>query len=61
MISTVSSTDSVVWVMNATRSGSAIWRPSISATEPISWIDSGASPIVPTTSSCPSWPTSTIV
>ena len=61
MISTVSSTESVVWVMKATRSGSGMSSSAISSTVPIRRIASGASPIVPTTSSWPSWPISTIV
>ena len=61
MISSVSSTESVVCVMYATLPGSGMSRPSISSTEPINRIASGASPIVPTTSSWPSWPISTIV
>ena len=62
MISTVSSTESVVCVMKATRSGSGM-SSSVDLVRPIPIrrIASGASPIVPTTSSWPSWPISTIV
>jgi hypothetical protein len=61
MIAVVSSTERVVWVMYATRSGSANCTRSASSTVWISTIASGASPVVPTTSSCPSWPISAIV
>ncbi len=59
--SAVSSTESVVWVMKATLSGSGTSSASTSATVSISTIDSGASPVVPSTSSWPSWPIITIV
>ena len=61
MIARVSSTDSVVWEMKATRSGSSTSRASTSASVSISTMSSGASPIVPSTSSWPAWPISTIV
>ena len=56
----VSSIESVVWVMYATRSGSATETASASATEETRAILAGASPIVPSTSSCPGWPIRTI-
>ena len=59
--SAVSSTESVVWVMKATLSGSGTSSASTSATVSIRTIESGASPVVPSTSSWPSWPIITIV
>jgi hypothetical protein len=47
--------DSVVWASRATgvsNGGSA----STSSTDSTRWIDSGATAMVPTASSCPSWP-----
>ena len=61
MIAAVSSTESVVWVMNATRSGSGTSRVSTSSTVWTRTMFSGASPVVPSTSSWPSWPMRTIV
>ncbi len=56
----VSSTESVVWVMyESGPSGSS--TVSASAGDSTRTIDSGASPIVPSTSSCPAWPIRTIV
>ena len=60
MISAVSSTDRVVWVMNATLSGRAP-RASRPPRRFRSGRLSGASPVVPSTSSWPSWPIITIV
>ena len=61
MMPIVSSTDSVVCVMKATLSGSSTSRRSTSSSVCTSTMCSGASPVVPSTSSWPSWPTSTIV
>src|SRR5581483_7699716 len=57
MISRVSSTLRVVWVSTATFSGSGISTVSASATLATMRIRSGASPLVPTISSCFSCPT----
>ncbi len=56
MIWPVSSTESVVWVMKATRSGSLTSSASTSAIVSTNVIASGASPVVPSTSSWPAWP-----
>ena len=61
MIVRVSSTDSVVCEMYAIRLGSSTSSASTSASLSTSTMCSGASPIVPSTSSWPSWPMSTIV
>ena len=61
MISAVSSTESVVWVMKATRSGSGTSSESTSSAVCTRTMLSGASPVVPSTSSWPSWPIITIV
>ncbi len=57
MQSRVSSTESVVWVRYATLSGSATASLSTSSGCAIRNIRSGASPMVPTTSSWSAWPT----
>ena len=57
-VSSVSSTDSVVWESQATRDGSRTTMPGTSAGLWTSWMCSGASPAVPSTSSWPSWPIS---
>ena len=57
-VSSVSSTDSVVWDSQTTRSGSRTCTPATSAGPSTRWMCSGASPVVPTTSSWPSWPIS---
>ena len=54
----VSSTDSVVWEIQTTLSGSRTVTWSTSSGELTTWMCSGASPRVPSTSSCPSWPIS---
>ena len=61
MISSVSSTDNVVCVMYASFVPSGSSSRSASSTDSTRTIESGASPIVPTTSSCPAWPISTTV
>ena len=61
MISDVSSTDSVVCVTYASLWSDGNASASTSATDSTSTIESGASPIVPTTSSWPSCPISTTV
>ena len=61
MISAVSSTESVVWVMKATWSGSGSSSASTSATVSTRMMFSGASPVVPSTSSWPWWPMRMIV
>ena len=57
----VSSTERVVWVMKATRSGLSISSRSTSSIVSTRTIESGASPVVPSTSSWPSWPIMMIV
>src|SRR6266540_1125695 len=61
MISLVSSTESVVWVRYATFDGSGTSTVRASSGEPTRITRSGACPLVPTTSSWPSWPMSRIV
>ena len=61
MIWVVSSTESVVWVMKATFSGSSTSSESTSASVCTRTMLSGASPVVPSTSSWPSWPMRMIV
>ena len=61
MIASVSSTDSVVCVRYAIRDGSSTSSASTSSSVSTSTIEPGTSPIVPSTSSWPAWPTSTIV
>ena len=61
MIARVSSTDSVVCEMYATFSGSSSSSASTSASVSTRTMWSGASPIVPSTSSWPEWPMRTIV
>src|SRR6266496_3149769 len=56
----VSSTERVVWVRYATFPGSATSTVPASCSSPTRWIARGASPIVPMTSSWPSWPMSTM-
>ena len=56
-----SSTLSVVCVRNASFASAGSVSASTSATSSTSTIACGASPIVPITSSCPSWPISTMV
>ena len=57
-VSSVSSTDSVVWESQATFAGSRTSILSTSHGPSTSWMCSGASPAVPSTSSCPAWPMS---
>ena len=59
--SAVSSTESVVWVMKATFSGSGTSSVPTSSAVSIRTMLSGASPVVPSTSSWPSWPIMMIV
>ena len=54
----VSSTESVVCESQTTFSGSRTWTSAMSSGPSTSWIRSGASPEVPSTSSCPLWPIS---
>ena len=61
MIARVSSTARVVWEMNATLSGSGTSSSSTSSSVSIRMMWSGASPMVPSTSSWPLWPIITIV
>ena len=61
MIAVVSSTERVVCEMYATRSGSSTSSRSTSSSFSIRTMCSGASPIVPSTSSCPAWPIRMIV
>ncbi len=61
MIPAVSSTESVVWVMKATLSGSGTSTEATSSAVSTRMIESGASPVVPSTSSWPSWPMRMIV
>ena len=61
MMSVVSSTESVVWVRYASCSVRGSGSSATSSTVCTSTIASGASPIVPTTSSCPAWPIRKIV
>ncbi len=55
-VSRVSSTDSVVWESHATFAGSRTSMFGTSAGLCTSWMWSGASPAVPSTSSCPACP-----
>ncbi len=57
-VSLVSSTDRVVWDSQATLAGSRTWTEVLSAGPSTRWMLAGASPVVPTTSSWPSWPMS---
>ena len=57
-VSSVSSTDSVVCESQATFDGSRTTMPATSPGLCTSWMCSGASPAVPSTSSWPSWPIS---
>ena len=57
-VSIVSSTLSVVCESQTTFSGSRTVTPATSAAVSTSWTWPGASPAVPSTSSCPWWPTS---
>ena len=57
-VAIVSSTDSVVWDSQATFSGSRTTMPATSSGLCTSWMCSGASPAVPSTSSWPSCPIS---
>jgi hypothetical protein len=61
IISAVSSTDNVVCVMYATFVSEGRSRASTSPMDSTRMIDSGASPIVPSISSCPAWPIRKIV
>ena len=54
----VSSTDSVVWDSQDTLAGSRTTTFATSSGVCTSWMCSGASPAVPSTSSCPAWPIS---
>ena len=57
-VSIVSSTDSVVWDSQTTLLGSRTVTLSTPSGPSTSWTCAGASPAVPMTSSCPSWPIS---
>ena len=57
-VSIVSSTDSVVWDSQTTLAGSRTVTLSTPSGPSTSWMCAGASPAVPTTSSCPSCPMS---
>ena len=57
-VSLVSSTDSVVCDSQTSLAGSRTCTPALSPGPSTSWIRDGASPVVPTTSSWPSWPMS---
>ena len=57
-VSVVSSTDSVVCESQATFPGSRTSTESLPAGPSTRWMCAGASPVVPTTSSWPSWPIS---
>ena len=57
-VSAVSSTDSVVCDSQTTRDGSLTWTSAAPSAPSTRRTRSGASPEVPTTSSCPAWPTS---
>ena len=52
----VSSTDSVVCEIQMSRSGSRTTTSATASGEFTTWMWSGASPYVPSTSSWPSWP-----
>ena len=54
----VSSTDSVVWDSQTTRDGSLTSTFVAWSALSTNRMLAGASPVVPTTSSCPPWPTS---
>ena len=58
IVVSVSSTDSVVCDSQATFAGSRTSTRATSSSPSTTWIAPGASPVVPTTSSCPSWPIS---
>ena len=59
-VSMVSSTDSVVWDSQAVGWSSAKVTDAACSGLSTSVMASGASPMVPSTSSCPAWPISTI-
>ena len=56
----VSSTERVVWLIHTTFSGSRTVTASTSWGPLTTWMCSGASPWVPSTSSWPAWPTRTM-